>query len=138
MSLMAFLWRCTGFTLFLISSAAQPAPQAFIADVKNGEALYGRCVACHALANDRTGPRHCGLIGRKAGSVKEFEYSAAMKHSKIVWTTKTLDKFLTNPLKMMPGTSMGYAGITDPKERRDLIAYLLDANNSEVCRKILR
>ena len=138
MSLMAFLWRCAGFTLFLLSSAVQSAPQAFVADVKNGEALYGRCVACHALANDRTGPRHCGLIGRKAGSVKEFEYSAAMKHSKIVWTTKTLDKFLTNPLKMMPGTSMGYAGITDPKERRDLIAYLRDANNSEVCRKILR
>jgi len=106
--------------------------------VRKGEALYERCVACHALAYDRTGPRHCGLLGRKAGTVKGFEYSDAMKRSKIVWTAKTLDAFLANPFKALPGTNMGYAGVTDAKERNDLIAYLREANSSEDCQKLSR
>jgi len=102
---------------------------------KAGEAIYARCLACHALAYDRTGPRHCGLIGRRAGSVKDFPYSAAMRRSKIVWGEKTLDRFLANPLEAVPGTSMGYAGIKDSKERADLIAYLRQADASTQCRK---
>lgn len=128
--------RGTGAALLLMMCAA--LAQSTTADVKNGEVLYGRCVACHALAYDRTGPRHCGLFGRKAGSIKGFEYSAAMKRSKLVWTQNSLDKFLANPLKVMPGTAMGYAGVTDPKERGDLIAYLREANNSEECKKLPR
>jgi cytochrome c len=104
-------------------------------DPKNGEAIYSRCQACHALAYDRTGPRHCGLFGRRAGSVKGFVYSDAMKRSKIVWTEKTLDRFLTNPLAAVPGTAMGYAGIPDRKERTDLIAYLKQANQSAQCER---
>lgn len=122
--------------LLLVAGAA--LAQSTAGDVKNGEVLYGRCVACHALAYDRTGPRHCGLLGRKAGSIKGFDYSDAMKRSKLVWTQKSLDQFLANPLKTVPGTAMGYAGVTDPKERSDLIAYLREANNSEECRKLLR
>jgi cytochrome c len=105
------------------------------ADIKAGEAVYSRCLACHALAYDRTGPRHCGLFGRRAGSVKGFGYSDAMKRSKIVWNEKTLDLFLANPGKTVPGTTMGYAGITDGKERADLIAYLRQANESTECKK---
>ena len=128
--------RGTCAALMLMAGAALAQPTA--GDVKNGEALYGRCVACHALAYDRTGPRHCGLLGRKAGSIKGFEYSAAMKRSKLIWTQKSLDQFLANPLKAVPGTAMGYAGVTDPKERSDLIAYLREANNSEECKKLLQ
>jgi cytochrome c len=104
-------------------------------DSKNGEAIYARCLACHALAYDRTGPRHCGLFGRRAGSEKGFAYSDAMKRSKIVWNEKTLDRFLADPLKTVPGTAMGYAGVTDRKERADLIAYLKQANESPQCGK---
>ena len=89
-----------------------------------GEQLYARCQACHALAYDRVGPRHCGLLGRKAGSVPGFDYSTAMKKSGIVWTAKALDRFLADPPRAVPGTTMTYAGIPDPKERTDLIAYL--------------
>ncbi|MEO8384780.1 MAG: c-type cytochrome [Betaproteobacteria bacterium] len=129
--------RCAGVALLLISSAllAAPKEQPSVGDAKNGEVLYGRCVACHALAYDRTGPRHCGLIGRKAGTVKGFDYSDAMKRSKVVWSPKTLDEFLANPLKTVPGTAMGYAGVTDSKERRDLIAYLSEVNESDECKK---
>lgn len=132
--------RCAGAALLLMAGATLAAPPARppAGDVKNGEALYGRCVACHALTYDRTGPHHCGLLGRKAGTVKGFEYSAAMKRSKVVWTPKTLDEFLANPLKMVPGTAMGYAGVTDPQERSDLIAYLREANKSEACKKLPR
>ncbi len=89
-----------------------------------GEQLYARCAACHALAYDRVGPRHCGLLGRKAGTSAGFDYSPAMKKSGLVWTAKALDRFLADPVRLVPGTTMTYAGIPDAKERADLIAYL--------------
>jgi cytochrome c len=102
-------------------------------DAGRGADIYTRCLACHALSYDRTGPRHCGLFGRKAGSVPGFSYSEAMKNSKIIWTEQTLNTFLANPMKMIPGTAMGYAGIPDPQERADLIAYLKKENASADC-----
>jgi len=96
-------------------------------DPKAGEAIYPRCLACHALAYDRVGPRHCGLIGRRAGSVAGFDYSDAMKQSKLTWTQQNLERFLADPLGTVPGTTMTYAGVPDAKERADLIAYLANA-----------
>ena len=96
-----------------------------------GKAIYGRCLACHALERDRVGPRHCGLLGRRAGSVPNFNYSPAMRRSDIVWTPETLDRFLADPLKTVPGTTMGYAGVKDAGERRDLIAWLAEADKSK-------
>ena len=96
-------------------------------DPARGEKIYERCAACHSLAVDRTGPHHCGLIGRPAGTVQGFEYSKAMKRSGIVWNERTLDRLLADPMKAVPGTSMGYAGIPEVGERRDLIAYLAHA-----------
>lgn len=103
-------------------------------DPKAGEAVYTRCLACHALAYNRTGPKHCGLLGRRAGSVPDFNYSKAMQRTQWVWNSKTLDRFLANPLKAVPGTSMGYDGVKDAQERRDLIAYLVQAGHSAACR----
>jgi cytochrome c len=104
-------------------------------DPKAGEVIYSRCQACHALAYDRTGPRHCGLFGRRAGSVEGFPYSDAMRRSEIVWDEATLDRFLANPMKTVPGTAMGYAGVKNDQERADLIAYLKWANASGQCGK---
>lgn len=92
-------------------SAAPPASAA--PDAKRGEAIYARCQACHALAFDRVGPRHCGLLGRHAGSLPDYGYSAALKRSAIVWDDKSLDRFLAAPMKAVPGTSMTYDGIPD-------------------------
>jgi cytochrome c len=102
-------------------------------DAVRGEQIYARCLACHALATDRVGPRHCGLFGRLAGSVPGFSYSQAMKNSKIVWNDKTLDRFLAKPLAMVPGSAMTYDGVPDPMERADLIAYLRQANGKPPC-----
>jgi len=120
--------------LALAALAASACAQA-AGDATAGEAIYARCQACHALAYDRTGPRHCGLIGRRAGSVPDFAYSDAMKRSGIVWSARTLDRFLANPTAAVPGTSMGYAGVADTKERADLIAYLARANAREACKR---
>ncbi|MEO8938681.1 MAG: cytochrome c family protein [Burkholderiaceae bacterium] len=98
-----------------------------------GEQIYARCEACHALGYDRVGPRHCGLLGRPAGSVPGFAYSAAMKSSHLVWNEKTLDRFLTSPLKMVPGTAMTYDGVSDPRDRADLIAYLKSVDRTPEC-----
>ncbi len=106
---------------------ASAAPSVVAGRAAAGQAVYERCLACHALEYDRTGPRHCGLFGRRAGSVPGFAYSGAMQRSRIVWDDKTLDLFLADPMKTVPGTSMGYAGVKDRQERADLIAYLRQA-----------
>ena len=103
-------------------------------DPKAGAVIYERCLACHALAYNRTGPKHCGLFGRRAGSEPGFQYSDAMKHAGWVWNRQTLDRFLADPLKTVPGTTMGYAGVKDSQERADLIAYLEQAGHSGDCR----
>jgi cytochrome c len=122
--------RCAVGALALVALAvAHAAP-----DAARGEQLYTRCMACHALAVDRVGPHHCGLIGRRAGSVQGFDYSAAMKRSGIVWNDKTLDRFLAKPLALVPGSTMTYDGIADANERADLIAYLQQANGTPECR----
>lgn len=114
---------------------ANAATDRTAASASAGEAVYERCAACHSLANDRTGPRHCGLFGRRAGSVKGFSYSDAMRRATIIWNEKTLDRFLANPQKTVPGTSMTIAGVSDKKERADLIAFLRQANATDECRK---
>jgi cytochrome c len=103
-------------------------------DPARGEQIYARCLACHALEYNRTGPKHCGVFGRPAGVVPGYEYSDAMKRSKLVWNEKTLDRFLAEPLKVVPGTTMTYAGVADDKERADLIAYLERETASTRCR----
>lgn len=108
-------------------------PRAASADVGLGEAVYARCMGCHALAYDRTGPRHCGLFGRRAGSVAGFDYSAAMKRAGIVWDARTLDRFLANPAAMVPGTSMTYAGVPERAERAAVIEFLRQAGRSADC-----
>jgi cytochrome c len=122
----AFALLAAGAFAFAGASAA-PAPSA-------GEQVYDRCLACHALAYDRVGPRHCGLFGRRAGSVPGFVYSPVMKGSGIVWNAKTLDWFLAAPMQAMPGTAMTYDGIADAGERGALIAYLERAGRSAECR----
>ena len=104
-------------------------------EVRRGAEVYERCLACHALGRNRTGPKHCGVVGRPAGSVQGYDYSEAMRRSGLVWTPGTLDRFLAAPLDVVPGTTMGYAGIDDAAERAALIDYLDWASaNDPACR----
>jgi len=123
----------SGRWLLAAAALAAAAHAWAVPDAVRGEQVYARCLACHALAVDRVGPRHCGLFGRLAGSVPGFAYSEAMKKSKIVWNDKTLDRFLAKPLAMVPGTAMTYDGVPDAAERADLITYLKRANEAPPC-----
>jgi cytochrome c len=116
-------WALALLALAAGCAIARPSQQV----LRQGEQLYARCQACHSLDVDRTGPHHCGLFGRRAGSVPGFDYSEAMKRSGITWNAQTLDRFLANPAAMVPGTEMTYAGVRDPGERAALIAWLQQA-----------
>ena len=92
-----------------------------------GKRLFLRCTACHtvsAKAPGKVGPHLEGIVGRKAGSIAGFGYSPAMKGAKIVWNEATLDKWLQRPQSVVPGTTMAFAGLTKPEDRKALIAYL--------------
>ena len=123
--------RLCAAAIAVIAAAALPAAagaaEALRGDPMRGKAIYGRCIGCHSIDRDRTGPRHEGLIGRKAGSVPGFQYSPAMREAGeagMMWTEATLDRFLESPTQLIPGTRMGYAGIKSAQERADLIAFL--------------
>ena len=102
-------------------------------DAIKGEAVYTRCMGCHSPERHRTGPKHCGLIGRKAGTASDFDYSQAMQKADVVWSEKTLDQFLSSPLKFVPGTSMAIGGIDNKMDRHDLISYLISLDSDDRC-----
>lgn len=114
--------------LGLVSLAAVPVRAADASG--SGQQIYQRCGACHSLERNRSGPKHCGLFGRRAGSLPGYAFSVAMRESGIIWDSRSLDRFLENPMAAVPGTKMGYAGIKDGAERAALIAYLEQASRS--------
>ncbi len=92
-------------------------------DPVHGKALYQGCAACHSIDDNDLGPRHRGVVGRKAGVVPDYNYSPALKASGLTWTEDNLDRWLTNPSTLVPGTKMFFK-IDDPQARADIIAYL--------------
>ncbi|MFM9936133.1 MAG: c-type cytochrome [Novosphingobium sp.] len=85
--------------------------------------LYQSCMGCHSLDENDIGPKHRSVVGRRAGAVPGYVYSPAVRSSGIVWTPQNLDRWLTNPQKLVPGAKM-YFSVAKPKDRADLIAYL--------------
>jgi cytochrome c len=102
------------------------------ADPDKGKAVFEQCAACHSLGEpgDYDGPSLKGVIGRKAGSLEDYRYSAAMKRSDVVWDATTLDKYIADPQAFIPGNRMAFAGIGDKAQRDDLIAYLAVATKN--------
>jgi cytochrome c len=92
-------------------------------DAAHGKALYQGCQACHSIDDNDLGPRHRGVVGRRAGSIQDYAYSAALKNSGLTWDEATLDRWLTNPSALVPGTRMFFK-IDDAQARADIIAYL--------------
>jgi cytochrome c len=87
-------------------------------------AVYkARCGSCHELDRNRIGPQHRGVVGRKSGTVPGYAYSPALKAAGIVWSRATLEKWLQNPRKLVPGTKMVVA-VPDPATRKTIIGYL--------------
>ena len=91
--------------------------------LKGKEIYDARCSACHSVDDNRVGPMHMGVFGRKAGGVKNYRYSDALNKSKVIWNRDTLTAWLTNPEMLIPGQLMGYA-MDNAQDRDDVVAYL--------------
>ncbi len=102
--------------VWLVAASSQTVP--------DGKALFERrCGGCHALDRDKEGPRLSGVYGRFAGSVDSFQYSDAVRKSKIKWTEDTLDAWLTDTGKLIPDNDMAFR-VEKADERQAIIAYL--------------
>lgn len=102
-----------------VAAPALPAP-----DVALGKTLYeSRCGACHSIQSNRVGPKHLGVVGRRAGSITDYDYSPALKRAKFIWTPQQIDKWLQGPGKLVRGTKMAFT-VSKPEDRAAIIAYL--------------
>jgi cytochrome c len=115
----------TGLSLAFAASAAAQTPAG--GDPAAGEKAFVVCRACHQVgptARAMIGPSLNGIVGRKAGTYPDYQYSEANKNSGLTWTPEQLDIYLAAPQKVVPRTKMVFPGIKEEQKRKDVIAYL--------------
>ena len=114
----------------LLGAALAAPAMAGGGDPQRGERVFQRCYACHSVNPSKTnlpGPNLSGVIGRPAAALPGFRYSPAMRArgaAGLVWTEVQLDRYLSDPEAMVPGTLMAVNGLPSAQERADVIAYL--------------
>lgn len=102
------------FGSLLISASHAAPPEAFAA-----------CAVCHTSdGTNGLGPSIKGVYGRKSGTARGFTYSPAMKRSSMIWDDNTLDAFIAEPQKSIPGNLMPFPGVADTQKRAEIIDYL--------------
>lgn len=112
----------------LLGASAASAQSA--ADLQKGKLAFMRCAACHTVeagGKHRLGPSLAGVVGAKAGRHADFNYSPAMKKAAqagVTWDAATLQRWITRPVAVVPGTSMAYANSLSDAEVQALVAYL--------------
>lgn len=112
------------------TSAPNTTPVAQTAEIDplaRGAKLYKRCQSCHSLdqeGRDKVGPNLWAIYGRTAGTKEGFKYSAAMAESGIVWDDASMDGYIENPRKYLPGGKMAFAGLRKAEDRAALWAYI--------------
>jgi cytochrome c2 len=113
-----------GMMFALIAAFSAPA---YAQDAAAGAQVFrSQCSICHSAQPGRNviGPSLFGVVGRHSGIIPNFHYSSANQASGLVWNPPTLDRYLSAPRQVVPGTLMSYPGLRDDHERADLIAYL--------------
>ena len=103
------------------------ASRAQAQDAVTGERLFkADCSICHSPQPGRNliGPSLFNVVNRHSGEISNFHYSEANRNSGLTWNVATLDRYLTAPRELVPGTKMTFPGLKDAKQRADLIAYL--------------
>ena len=120
----------SGTLIALVIAVAAGQASAQDGKAEDGAEVFKKCRACHDVgpqAKNKVGPLLNGIAGRPAGTVEGYNYSEANKKAGangLVWTDEVLFKYLEAPLSFMPGTKMAFAGLKDPQDRKDVIAYL--------------
>jgi cytochrome c len=100
------------------------ATPAVAADAGHGKALYQACVACHSEKPDAIGPSLKGVVGRKAGALDDFRYSAPMRRANLTWDDANLRAYIADPQATVKGNRMPFGGLREPGDVDDVIAYL--------------
>jgi cytochrome c len=114
----------SAFLLTCVSWDAQP----LFAGNNPGKGMFEkRCTGCHALDNEKTGPRLRGVFGRPAASVPTFPYSESLRKSGVTWDSISLDKWLTDPDGFVPDNDMAFR-VPNKEERAAIIGYLKDVS----------
>jgi cytochrome c len=119
--------RSTGFLGFFFVFAFAPCADAVATDAARGAQVFQVCMACHSVkpGEHLTGPSLAGVWNRKAGTLADFHrYSDALKASGVVWNRATLQKWLADPERFIPGNAMTFPGLPKAADRDDVIAYL--------------
>lgn len=114
---------CAAVTLWLLAGQAV----AQTPDPGTGRTVFQtNCAICHTIQPNQSkiGPTLFGVVNRPAGQVAGFHYSDANKHSGLTWDPRTLDRYLTAPREVVPGTFMTFPGLKDPALRAAVIAFL--------------
>ena len=110
-------------------AAAQPA---LTGDAAAGRQVFQKCRACHSLdaGKNGVGPSLANIVGEKAAAVPGYNFSPAMKASNLTWDAATLDAYLTDPQKLVPGNKMPFPGLKTERERSAVIALLTQTSKS--------
>jgi cytochrome c len=114
------------FAALLLGGVTQASAQ----DAAAGQRVYNQCRACHTIdqgGRNAVGPNLHGVVGRKAGAIEGFRYSASMKEKAeggLTWDEANLRAYLANPKAVVPAGSMSYPGLRNEQQLNDLIAYL--------------
>ena len=126
--LLSNLLACTASANTPALAVASAPPQELDAvALQTGIRLFANCNACHTLGaseDDRVGPNLWKIFGARVAARPDFAYSEALQKSGINWTEEMLDKWITNPAALVPGNSMAFVGMSNPQERKLLLAYI--------------
>jgi cytochrome c len=96
-------------------------------DIGKGVEIFAiHCIECHSVkeGKNKKGPTLFGIYGKKVALNATFNYSDAMKNSIIIWNAESLDKYVKNPKRFMPGGKMKYDGLESAEDRANLIALI--------------
>jgi cytochrome c len=118
-------------TVYLLSSSCSQAQELPSQGMESGveqQVFNNACRTCHSMkeGDNRLGPNLYRIIGRRAGSLPEYNYSSAMKGADFVWDEANLARFIANPDEIVPGNKMvPYSGLASAEDRKRVVTFLL-------------